>query len=193
MPAEARNEPSDKAQTVLLGVTGSIAAFRGVELASALTGEGLRVVTLMSDWACRFIQPLSFSAVTMQPVLTDADASDPAAGRDHIAVAREADLLAIVPATANTLGKLAHGIADNLITLAALAYRGPILIAPAMNCRMYESEPVQQNVEILRKRGCHMVGPVEGRLACGEVGKGRMAAVEDIMQSMLKLLEKRHQ
>lgn len=181
----------EDAPTVLLGVTGSVAAFRAVELASALTAEEVRVLTVMSDWACRFIQPLSFLSVTMEPVFTDADPPDPARGRDHVALARRADLMAIVPATANTIGKLAHGIADNVITLAALAFRGPALIAPAMNCRMYESEPVQRNIELLRERGYRLVGPVEGRLACGEEGRGRMAPVVEILQAIRDLLGER--
>ena len=167
-------------RSIILGVTGSVAAFRAVELASALAQDGWRVTTIMTEWACRFIQPLSFSAVTLGPVLTDAETPDPGRGVDHISLVRAAALLAIVPASANTLAKLAHGLADNILTLTALAFRGPVLIAPAMNCRMYESVAVQENVRILRERGCRFAGPVEGRLACGETGLGRLAPLADI-------------
>jgi phosphopantothenoylcysteine decarboxylase/phosphopantothenate--cysteine ligase len=172
---------------IILGVTGSVAAFRAVELASALTQEGWRVLTVMTDWACRFVGPLSFSAVTAQPVLTDLEPPDPATGRDHVAIAREAAVLAIVPATANSIAKLTHGIADNVLTLTALAFTGPVLIAPAMNCRMYASTPVQENIRTLTERGHRFVGPVEGRLACGETGPGRLAPVSEIMTAVRDL------
>ncbi len=183
MPGEGRS--------IILGVTGSVAAFRAVELASALTQEGSRVLTVMTAWACRFIQPLSFSAVTGQPVLTDLDPPDPATGLDHVTTARDADLLAVVPATANSIAKLAHGLADNLITLTVLAFRGPVLIAPAMNYRMYESAPVQQNIRLLEERGFRFVGPVEGKLACGETGLGRLAPVRDIQSVIRAILTER--
>ena len=176
--------PTSGVRTLLLGTTGSVAAFRAVELASALTAEGWRVLTGMTEWACRFVQPLSFAAVTHELVLTDADPPDPVAGRDHLALARAADVLAIVPATANSMAKIAHGLADNYLTLATLAFTGPVLIAPAMNPRMYESGPVQANIRTLKSRGYHFSGPVEGRLACGETGRGRMAPVSEILAAL---------
>jgi phosphopantothenoylcysteine decarboxylase/phosphopantothenate--cysteine ligase len=186
MPSDGKppeNRPGG-AGTVLLCVTGSVAAFRAVELASALTGRSALVLTVMTDWARRFVQPLSFSSVTLAPVFTDADAPDPAGGIDHVSIARRADVLAIVPATAHTIAKAAHGLADNLVTLALLAFRGPVLIAPAMNFRMYESAPVQENLRALRARGYAIVGPAEGRLACGEVGWGRLAPVPELLEAI---------
>jgi phosphopantothenoylcysteine decarboxylase / phosphopantothenate---cysteine ligase len=176
---------------LILGVTGSVAAFRAVELASVLAQEGWRVTTIMTEWACRFVAPLSFSSVTRQPVLTDRDIPDPASGVDHITLVRNAAVLAVVPATANTIAKMAHGLADNLLTLTALAYQGPVLVAPAMNCRMYESTALQENVRVLRQRGCRFVGPVEGRLACGETGLGRLAPIDDIRAAIENMLKEK--
>ena len=179
--------PAD-GRLVLLGVTGSVAAFRAVELASALTQEGFKVVTILTDWARRFVQPLSFAAVTLGPVLSDEVGPDPSRGEDHISMVRAARLLAVAPASANTIAKLAHGLADNLLSVTALAFRGPVLIAPAMNVRMYESAPVQENIAILKRRGCRFVGPAEGRLACGEVGLGRLAPVPEILAAVRELM-----
>ena len=175
------------APTLLLGVTGSVAAFRAVELASALTGDGWRVLTIMTDAARRFVQPLSFTAVTRQPVLTYEDPPQPLEDMDHVTVTQDADVLAIVPASAHTIAKLAHGFADNFLTLAVLAFRGPVLIAPGMNCRMYASDAVQANLRILADRGYRFAGPVEGRLACGERGLGRLAPVADIARAIQDL------
>lgn len=175
---------ADAGRTLLLGVTGSVAAFRAVELASALAQDGWRVLTIMTEAAREFVQPLSFAAVTRQPVLTYVDPPQPLGDLDHTTVTRDAALLVIAPASAQTIAKLAHGLADNFLTLAALAFRGPVLIAPGMNCRMYESAPVQENIKILARRGCRFVGPVEGRLACGESGLGRLAPVADILAAI---------
>ncbi len=177
-------------RTLLLGVTGSVAAFRAVELASALTQEDWRVLTIMTDAAREFIQPLSFTSVTRQPVLTYVDPPQPLGDMDHTTVTRDAEVFAIVPASAHTIAKLAHGFADNFLTLAALAYEGPMLIAPGMNCRMYESAPVQENLEVLKRRGYVCVGPVEGRMACGETGMGRLAPVSDILMAIRALAAK---
>jgi len=173
---------------LILGVTGSVAAFKAVELASSLTQKGWEVRTVMTDWACRFVTPLSFSSVTGSPVYTDADYPDPSCAKDHVSLARWGRVLAIVPATANTIGKLAHGLADNMLTLTTLAFRGPVLVAPAMNTAMYESRPVQKNVKILMELGYRVVGPAEGRLACGEEGRGRLAPLEEIERAVEELL-----
>jgi len=175
---------AEAGRTLLLGVTGSVAAFRAVELASALAQEGWRVLTIMTEAAREFVQQLSFTAVTRQPVLTYVDPPQPLDGLDHTAVTREAALLAIAPASAQTIAKLAHGLADNYLTLAALAFTGSVLIAPGMNCRMYASAAVQENIAILARRGYHFVGPVEGRVACGESGLGRLAPVADILAAI---------
>ncbi len=180
---------ADSPRTLLLGVTGSVAAFRAVELASALTQENWRVLAIMTEAAREFIQPLSFSAVTRQPVLTYVDPPQPLGDMDHTTVTRDASVLAIVPASAQTIAKLACGLADNFLTLAALAFRGPCLLAPGMNCRMYESAPVQENLATLVGRGWTIVGPVEGRMACGETGMGRLAPVSDILAAIRALVE----
>jgi phosphopantothenoylcysteine synthetase/decarboxylase len=179
---------ADASRTLLLGVTGSVAAFRAIELASALTQENWRVLTIMTEAAREFIQPLSFACVTREPVLTYVDPPQPLGNLDHTTVTRDASVLAIVPASAQTIAKLAHGFADNFLTLAALAFRGPVLLAPGMNCRMYESAPVQENIATLRRRGYEFIGPVEGRMACGETGMGRLAPVNDILAAIRALV-----
>jgi len=183
--------PAQQPRTCILAVTGSVAAYKAVEVASALTQREWRVLTVMTDWACRFVAPLSFSSVTGQAALTDETAHDPARGLDHVSIASEGDVLAVVPATANTIGKLAHGLADNLVTLITLAFEGPVLVAPAMNTKMYESAPVQENLRILEKRGYVLVGPAEGRLACGTTGRGRLAEVDEILAAVERLAGER--
>lgn len=157
---------------ILLGVTGSIAAYKTIDLASKLTQAGAIVDVLLTDSAARFATPLAFRSVTGRPVYTDMwDLADHV---PHVGLGESADLLLIAPATANTIGKLAHGLADNLLTITALAARCPVLLAPAMDGGMWGHPATQANTVILLNRGVEIVGPAEGRMASGLSGHGRM-------------------
>ena len=168
-----------KDQNILLGVTGSIAAYKSADLARRLIDEGARVKVVMSDAACRFVTPYLFEAVTGNPVYTDVF-KDPFS---HLALSRDACLFIIAPATANTINKLGCGIADNMLTNLWLSYTGPVLMAPAMNFRMYNHPVVKKNIKELQKAGVHFIGPDTGSLACGEEGEGRMAGVPEIVEA----------
>jgi phosphopantothenoylcysteine decarboxylase/phosphopantothenate--cysteine ligase len=178
-------------KTVLLGVAGSIAAFKAVELASALVQEGAEVIVLMTRSATKFITPLSFEAITRRPVITslwEGRYSEIAESR-HVSLAERAHLLLIAPATAHVIARLAHGLCDDILTCTALAARAPVLLAPAMNDSMYSHAATQRNIAILRERGCHFVGPEEGRLASGKMGLGRLAAISAIMGAVREALK----
>jgi phosphopantothenoylcysteine decarboxylase/phosphopantothenate--cysteine ligase len=166
---------------VVLGVTGSIAAFKAAELASRLAQSGARVFTLMTQSACRFVSPLTFQALTGNPVGTDLFSEGKGSKVEHIEIARRADLILIAPATANVIGKLANGLADDLLTAAVLASTAPVLVAPAMNPAMWSNPAVRANIERIRALGFEVVEPGVGRLACGETGPGRLADLDEIM------------
>jgi phosphopantothenoylcysteine decarboxylase/phosphopantothenate--cysteine ligase len=175
---------------VLLGVTGGIAAYKVCALASRLTQAGALVDVVMTEAATRFVTPLTFQSLTGRPVYTTMwGALDAALGEDavlpthvvHVGLAEAADLLVIAPATANTLAKLAHGLADNLLTALALAARGPLLLVPAMDVEMWAHAATQANVAVLRERGAHFAGPARGRMASGLEGAGRMVEPEEIL------------
>ena len=175
-------------RNVVLGVTGSIAAYKAVDLASKLTQAGVAVHTVMTESATKLVGPASFRAITGQPVSTDMfELSNPFA-IEHVSLADAADLLAVAPATANVIAKMANGIADDLLTCTALAMRAPILVAPAMHTAMWENPATQANVTTLRERGVEFVGPTEGRLASGGFGAGRFAPVPKILGEILRLL-----
>ena len=159
---------------VLLGVTGSIAAFKAADLASKLTQLGAQVDVILTSAAEKFITPLTFQSVTGRRAYTDADLWGGEAHILHIGLSHTADLLVIAPCTANTISKLAYGAADNLLTITALACKCPILIAPAMDGGMFDADVTQDNLRILTKRGVYIAGPAEGRFASGLVGKGRL-------------------
>jgi phosphopantothenoylcysteine decarboxylase / phosphopantothenate---cysteine ligase len=163
---------------VLVGVTGGIAAYKACELVRLFVRAGHEVVPLVTSGAERFVRAETFHALARRP-----PSEDP---YPHL---ERADVLVIAPLTANTLARLAHGLADNLVCEAALAHRGPVLVAPAMNTRMWEHPATQANVELLRSRGVELVGPVEGELAEGEQGMGRMARPVDIYERAEALLE----
>ena len=175
-------------KTVVLGVTGGIAAYKACELISRLTKKGVEVYPVMTKSATRFLTPLTLQTLCARPVAVDLFSDDTPFEVEHISLARRADVLAIVPATANIIGKLAQGIADDLLTTTVLATRAPVLIAPAMNAAMFESAAVQDNLAALRARGCTIVGPEAGRLACGEEGAGRLADVGAIEEAIFRLL-----
>jgi phosphopantothenoylcysteine decarboxylase/phosphopantothenate--cysteine ligase len=175
-------------RNVVLGVTGSIAAYKAADLASRLTQAGFSVHTVMTENATKLVTPATFRALTGRPVATGMfDLSNPFS-IEHVSLAEIADALVIAPATANVIAKLAHGIADDLLTCTALATRAPILIAPAMHTAMWENPATQANVETLRERGVAFAGPAVGRLASGGHGAGRMAPVDDILDEIGALL-----
>lgn len=159
---------------ILLGVTGGIAAYKSADLARRLRAAGANVRVVMTPAATRFVAPLTFQAVSGNPVHTDL--FDPAAeaAMGHIALAREADLVLVAPASADFMARLAHGLADDLLTTLCLATRAPVALAPAMNTAMWENPATRSNADLLRSRGVHLMGPDNGPQACGETGEGRM-------------------
>lgn len=161
-------------KNIILGVTGSIAAYKAADLASRLTQAGTHVEILLTSAAEKFVTPLTFQSVTGRRAFIDAELWGGEAHVLHVGLGHSADLLVIAPCTANTIAKLASGIADNLLTITALAADCPILIAPAMDAGMFSHPATQTNIEILRQRGVTVIGPEEGRMASGLVGLGRM-------------------
>jgi phosphopantothenoylcysteine decarboxylase/phosphopantothenate--cysteine ligase len=164
---------------ILFGVCGSIAAYKSAWIASRLTQAGARVDTIMTESATKFVSPLTFQSLTGRAARLDLWFGD--TPLIHLELARDADALLIAPATANTLAKLAHGQADTLLTVTALAATCPVLIAPAMDGEMYSHPAVQSNVEVLRERGAIVLGPTDGRMASGQVGLGRMIEPDEII------------
>jgi phosphopantothenoylcysteine decarboxylase/phosphopantothenate--cysteine ligase len=185
-------EQSDKRKrerTVLLGVTGCIAAYKSCELVRLLQKAGVRVKVVMTPMGAEFVTPTTFKALTREEVAL-APLDDPNAPIRHISLAQEADVFLIAPATANTLSKLANGVADNLLTTTALATEAPLLVAPAMNAHMWRDEATQRSLDLLRERGVSIIEPEAGYLACGEIGEGRLAPVAEIAQRTLAELER---
>ena len=175
-------------RNIVLGVTGSIAAHKAADLASLLTKQKCQVRVVMTADAQRFITPLPFKVLTRQPVVTDLYDEEEGWKPTHIRLADEADLLLIAPATANVMAKLAHGIADDALTCVALALnpKAKILIAPAMNGKMWLHPATQENAAVLKARGVEFIGPDEGMLSCGYEGIGRLWPVEKIAARALK-------
>ncbi len=166
--------PILKDRRLLLGVTGSIAAYKAAELASWLTQSGAQVDVILSQAAQRFVSPLTFQSLTGRRAYVDDDLWGPEGHILHVGLTQPAHLMIVAPATANTIAKLAHGQADSLLTIVALATRSPLLIAPAMDAGMFEHPATQANLSALRQRGAMIAGPAEGRMASGMVGWGRM-------------------
>ncbi len=188
---------------VTVGVSGGIAAYKAAELVRALQRQALEVHVVMTEAATRFIQPLTFAALTGHKVITSLwddsgsgessyEASSEQNGIDHISEAQWSDALVVAPATANILAKFAHGVADDFLTTMYLATRAPVLVAPAMNVNMWDHPATQANLEILRQRGVRVIEPGAGELACGMVGVGRMAEPEAIADAVLNALGRRH-
>lgn len=171
-------------RNILLGITGSIAAYKSVEIARRLTEEGAGVRVVMTRAACRFITPYTLEAVTGQKVHTDLF-EDPFS---HLNLSRDSHLFVIAPVTANTINRLACGIADDLLSNLGLTWRGPVLMAPAMNSRMYQHAIVQESIRKLKKMGVRFIGPDTGPLACGEEGEGRMTDVSSIVDAVVTAL-----
>jgi phosphopantothenoylcysteine decarboxylase/phosphopantothenate--cysteine ligase len=166
---------------ILLGVTGSIAAYKAADLASTLTQAGALVDVILSQAALEFVSPLTFQSVTGRSVYTDSDLWSSDAHVLHIGLAETAEVYVIAPVTANTLAKLANGIADSLLTIAALAVRGPLLLAPAMDGYMYEHPATKANVQRLKDRGVMIVEPGVGRMASGQIGRGRLPETRELV------------
>ncbi|HWA96103.1 MAG TPA: bifunctional phosphopantothenoylcysteine decarboxylase/phosphopantothenate--cysteine ligase CoaBC [Terracidiphilus sp.] len=181
---------------VTVGVTGGIAAYKAAELVRALQRQALEVHVVMTEAATKFVQPLTFEALTGHKVVTglwestDGESGD--ASIEHIGEAQWGDALVVAPATANILAKFAHGIADDFLSTLYLATQAPVLVAPAMNTNMWEHPATQANLETLRQRGVRVVEPGTGQLACGTVGPGRMAEPEAIADAVLNALGRRH-
>ena len=177
-----------KGKTVLLGVTGGIAAYKAAALASALVKLHATVEVVMSKNATEFITPLTFEELTGHRVMVDTFDRNFQHQVEHISLAERTDLMIISPATANVCAKLAHGLADDMLTTTALACRCPKLIAPAMNTNMYENPITQDNLSLLRNYGWEVIEPACGRLACGAVGKGKLPDPEDLLQFILRAI-----
>jgi phosphopantothenoylcysteine decarboxylase/phosphopantothenate--cysteine ligase len=175
---------------IVVGVTGGIAAYKTAMVVSRLVQAGSGVSVVMTASAAKFVTPLTFQTLTGRPVHTDLFASPGEYHGDHIALAERAELVVVAPATANCLAKLAHGVADDLLSTTLLAIDAPLLFAPAMNSRMWQHPAVQANVKTLRERGVRFIGPEEGRLACGTTGPGRMAEPEDILAEIVDVVQK---
>lgn len=173
---------------IVLGVTGSIAAYKAAEIASKLTQAGALVDVILTDSACRFITPLSFQSVTGRKAYVEADLWGGQGHVTHIGLGHAAELLVIAPASANTLAKLAHGIGDNLLSVTALAAKCPLMLVPAMDAGMYDHPATQANVHQLKQRGAVFIGPEEGHLASGLVGLGRMSEPAKVISAMRWLL-----
>ena len=177
-------------RNIVLGVTGSIAAYKAAELTSQLTKQGFNVRVVMTADALRFITPLAFKTLSRNPVVTDLYDEEEGWKPTHIKLADEADLLLIAPATANVLAKLAHGLADDALSCIVLALnpKARILLAPAMNGKMWLHPATQQNVAALKARGAEIIGPEEGLLSCGYEGLGRLWPVDAVARRAVELL-----
>ncbi len=170
-----------KDKTIVLGITGSIAAYKAVDLASKLTQAGAKVDVVMTKSATEFVSPLTFRSLTGREVVTEMFTLASEFSVEHVALAERANLVLIAPATANVIAKIAAGIADDMLCCTVLAAKAPVVIAPAMNVNMYENSITQDNLAKLRSRGFTIVSPAFGRLASGRIGRGRLAENEDIL------------
>ncbi|MCW5941728.1 MAG: bifunctional phosphopantothenoylcysteine decarboxylase/phosphopantothenate--cysteine ligase CoaBC [Fimbriimonadaceae bacterium] len=175
---------------VVLGVSGSIAAYRAADLARELMRQGCTVRVCLTDAAQRFVTPVLFESLTGQPCLQDAF-DEPERGRmAHIEWAKEADAIVVAPATANTLAKLAHGLGEDMLTTLAIASRAPLVVAPAMNPKMYADESTQAALTVLRGRAALVVEPASGEVACGDTGQGKLAPIEEIVSATMTVLRR---
>ena len=175
-------------KSVVLGVSGSIASYKAVDLASKLVQMDASVDVVMTPAAREFVTPLTFAAITHRPVVTSMFEPQSELSINHVALAERADIVVVAPATANTIARIAHGMADDPISATVLATRAPVMVAPAMDANMYDSPATQANVRTLLERGIHVAGPAEGRLASGLVGKGRLLETADLLGHIRILL-----
>lgn len=174
-----------KGKKIILGITGGIAAYKSAALTSLFIKSGADVQVIMTEHAREFIAPLTFEALTNRRCLTDTFDRNHEYSTEHVALAKEADAVLIAPATANVIAKLAHGIADDMLTTTVLACDCPKIIAPAMNTRMYENPATMENMDTLERYGMTVIEPASGRLACGDVGAGKMPEPEELLQYVL--------
>ncbi|HWR60276.1 MAG TPA: bifunctional phosphopantothenoylcysteine decarboxylase/phosphopantothenate--cysteine ligase CoaBC [Clostridia bacterium] len=177
-----------KGKNIVLGVSGGIAAYKACELVSRLKKLNAEVHVIMTASASKFVSSLTFQSLSLNQVVVDMFESPKYWEIEHISLAKLADVLVIAPATANVIGKLASGIADDMLSTTVIAARSPVIIAPAMNTNMYENPAVQENIQRLKKRGYIFVEPGEGRLACGDIGKGKLAEPAVIQEAILEAL-----
>jgi phosphopantothenoylcysteine decarboxylase/phosphopantothenate--cysteine ligase len=175
-------------KTIVLGVTGSIAAYKAVDIASQLTQADATVNVIMTEAATQFVAPLTFQTITERPVVTEMFELASESNIEHISLAEAADVIVIAPATANIIAKLAAGIADDMLCCTVLASKAPVIIAPAMDTSMYENPITQDNLSKLRARNFITVGPASGRLASGKEGSGRLADIKDIVDTICQVL-----
>ncbi len=176
-------------KNVVLGVTGSIAAYKAADVVRRLQDKGCDVTVMMTSGAEKFVTALTFEALTHRPVYTDMFTHEGAWDVAHVSLAKQADIFVIAPATADIIAKVAYGFADDFVACTALTTKAPVLIAPAMNDDMFSNPVLQENIEKLKKRGINFVAPKEGKLACGTVGVGALADVDVIVQAVVDLLK----
>ncbi|MBQ7885351.1 MAG: bifunctional phosphopantothenoylcysteine decarboxylase/phosphopantothenate--cysteine ligase CoaBC [Clostridia bacterium] len=182
---------NQKKTCIVLGVTGGIAAYKACELLRLLQKRGMDVYVVMTKHACQFVAPLTFETLSGHPVAVDTFERPATWEVEHIALAKRADLFLIAPATANIIGKMACGIADDMLSTTVMATKAPVMIAPAMNTGMWENPATQHNIETLISRGVHVVSPATGHLACGDSGAGKLEDVNVIAERAIAVLEKK--
>ncbi|CEP81650.1 bifunctional phosphopantothenoylcysteine decarboxylase/phosphopantothenate--cysteine ligase CoaBC [Paraclostridium sordellii] len=178
-----------KDKTVVLGVSGGIAVYKACDLVSKLKKAGINVHVIMTKSATEFVAPLTFQTLSQNYVVEDMFESPKTWDVEHISLAKKADLFVLAPATANVIGKVANGIADDMLTTTVMATKAKVLVAPAMNTNMYENPIVQRNIQILKDLNYEFVEPESGRLACGDVGSGKLASVDTIFEKIISLLD----
>ncbi|MFA6078430.1 MAG: flavoprotein [Candidatus Omnitrophota bacterium] len=175
--------------SVILGVTGSIAAYKACDLVSLLKKDGFDVTVLLTKEALEFVTPLTFETLSGNKVITDMFELPASRSPIHTSLADRADIIVVAPATANLIGKLACGICDDILSCTIFATDAPVLIAPAMNDKMYKHKIVQANIEKLKGTGYHFIGPIKGHLACGHEDIGHIAGSADIIQEVMRLVK----
>jgi phosphopantothenoylcysteine decarboxylase / phosphopantothenate---cysteine ligase len=188
--SESKKIKSKTPQKLVIGVTGSIAAYKTCELIRILQKKGFDVWCMMTENAARFITPLTMETLTGHPVISAMFAAERPQEVEHIKVAEDADMFVIAPATANVIGKISSGICDDILTTVICATKKPVIIAPAMNEGMYTNPIVQEKIAYLKEKGYLFIEPDEGYLACGSIGKGRLASIDIIAKTIEKIAKK---
>lgn len=178
---------------VVIGVTGGIAVYKALDVISALRKKDIEVHVIMTESASKFVNPLTFQSISQNMVVTDMFAEPKAWEIQHISLAQKADLMLIAPATANVIGKISNGIADDMLSTTVMATKAKVLIAPAMNTNMYQNQIVQNNISKLKDFGYKFIEPASGRLACGDIGIGKLADVNTIVERVIEELEDKEQ
>ena len=175
-------------KNVVVGVCGGIAAYKALDIVSALRKKGINVDVIMTEHATKFVTPLTFQSISANAVIVDMFQEPKVWEIQHISLAKKADLILVLPATANIIGKVANGIADDMLSTTIMASKAPVVFAPAMNTNMYENPIVQQNIEKLKSFGYRFIQPASGRLACGDLGKGKLPEPKHITDIVLSKL-----